>query len=162
MIDRSSTQIAERIKLSPRPAPGVPSSAGSTAAATTGPSRSGSRSAVRERACDGGVWPPRGGPTGRHPEAGEHASRPGILLAGALASHPRAASRDSIGKPAPPGRAPDRRWVRSSRTSCSSELFRPQDVRVVFRRRLPDMPYVRLSVRSHMNAGQDFMSSGAR
>ena len=47
VIDRWSTQIAERIKLSP-PSPGTPNSVGSTAGATSGPTRmppSASRSA---------------------------------------------------------------------------------------------------------------------
>jgi hypothetical protein len=39
VIDRWSTQIVERIKLSPWPAPGIPTSAGSTAGAISGPTR---------------------------------------------------------------------------------------------------------------------------
>jgi len=96
MIDRWSTQIAERIKLSPL--------AGAWYSELGGLNRwchiwaykdAAERFAVRERARNEGVWPPRGGQPGgwRHPEAGEHAGRPGILLAAALASHPRLASR---------------------------------------------------------------------
>ena len=51
------------------------------------------RFAVRERARNEGVWPPRGGQPGVTLKQEEHAGRPGILLAAALASHPRLASR---------------------------------------------------------------------
>ena len=63
----------------------IPRSAGSTSGSTSGPTRmppSASRSATRR--AQAGVWPPKGG-TPASPQAGEHAGRPGGVLAAQVA-----------------------------------------------------------------------------
>ena len=94
VIDRWSTQIAERIKLSPL--------AGAWYSELGGLNRwchiwaykdAAERLAVRERARNEGVWPPRGGQPGVTLKQGEHAGRPGILFAAALALEPGLVSR---------------------------------------------------------------------
>jgi hypothetical protein len=58
---------------------------------------------VREHARKEGIWPPRGEQPGATVKAGEHAGRPGILLAAALAVKPAAGFPKLNGRPAPPG-----------------------------------------------------------
>src|SRR5712664_3357883 len=87
VIDRWSTQIAERIKLSPL--------AGAWYSELGGLNRWCHIWAYKDAAERRPAW--------RYPEAGEHAGRPGILLAATLAVEPAAGFRYSNGRPAPPG-----------------------------------------------------------
>ena len=104
MIDRWSTQIAERIKLSPLAGAWYPSaSAGLTAGATSGLTRmppSASRSANVPATKAFGR---RAAASLGYPQAGEHAGRPGIVLAATLAVEPAAGFPILNGRPAPTG-----------------------------------------------------------
>ena len=85
VIDRWSTAIAERVKLSPLAFAGHSEFGGLNRWCHIWAYKDAAeRFAVREKARKEGIWPPKGGQPGADPRAGEHAGGSRRLLAAAL------------------------------------------------------------------------------